>query len=259
MNEKAHQGPESTAILPQQVRIPPTDAPLPQDNLSPMLQFILPLALLLGQLQPLLFPGEQLVYDVVSSRMGRIGQAELRTETVGTEAGHNVRLTFQTHVKVLLFKASDLTVSELDAERLSTVRYSKRERSPIGKHDENVSIDPEAGVWHDGKKPHELASDAALDELSIIFLLRALRMAPGEEQVLVRHFDEARNPIRVRALNGVSDLYDVVEMTVPDHRQDSGKTVLRFYFSRDAARVPVRIESNMPLAGRITMTLAAPE
>jgi hypothetical protein len=220
-----------------------------------MIQLLFPMVLLLGQLQPLLIPGEHLTYDVTTSRLGRIGKAELSTTAVETATGAVIRLSFATDVKVLLFKASDRTISELDAKSLNTLRYSKRERSPIRNRNEAVVIDHAAGTWSDGKVHRPLACGSPLDELSIIFLIRSLQLQPGEEHVITRHFDQARNPIRLRALSGVSETYDVIEMTVPDQRQDSGVSVLRFFLTRDESRVPVRIESNMPIAGRTIMVL----
>lgn len=78
----------------------------------------------------------------------------------------------------------------------------------------------------------------------------------GEERILTRHFDQARNPVKVRAV-GYADDVQVIEMSVPDKRQKSGFSVLRFYVSRDARRIPMRIESSMPVAGKVTMTFVS--
>lgn len=231
-----------------------------------MMQLLLPVALLLRQtppnraappIRPLVLAGERLTYDVTSARFGKVGRATLNTTLVdGT-----LRITFDSNLKILLFKASDHTVSELDADRLTTLRYTKQERSPIGKRDENVTIDRAAHTWTDGNTAHPLASVEALDELSIINLARALVLTHGQEVVLTRHFDRDRNPVRMRLLAAPADSMinnapvDVIEMRVPDKRQNKGVSVLRFYLTRDARRVPVRIESAMPIAGRITMNL----
>jgi hypothetical protein len=220
-----------------------------------MMILLLRFVLLLMHVQPLVIPGERLMYDVNSSRLGKIGRAELSTSLVETEAGSVLRLTFESNAKIFLFKASDRTVSDLDPQSLRTLRYMKRERSPVSKRDENVTVDYAARTWTDGKKTRPLACDDALDELSFIFLIRSIDLAPGQELVLRRHFDNERNPVIVRALPAISDSLHVLEMEVPDKRQDSGVSVLRFYLSHDERRVPVRIESSMPLAGRITMTL----
>ena len=204
---------------------------------------------LLAQLQALVLPGEILTYEVSSARFGRMGEARFSvSENEGV-----VRLAFDMTTKVLLLRASDHTASYLDAASLRTLRYTKRERSPLGGRDEDVAIDHAAGTWVEGGKTHPLASPDPLDELSIIYLVRNIRLRNGEERVLTRHFDTARNPIRVRSI--ASEQVDIVEMHVPDARQNSGVSVLRIHLSRDERSVPLVIESSMPLAGRVTMTL----
>lgn len=210
-----------------------------------------------SSLRSLVIPGERLSYSMTSAHFGKIGRASMNTTLVEGV----LRITFDSNAKILLFKASDHTVSDLDPERLTTLRYTKRERSPIGRRDENVTIDQAGHTWSDGTNSHPLASNEPLDELSFINLVRSLVLVRGEELVVRRHFDAARNPVRIRLLNAPADsvvnytVVDVVEMRVPDKRQDSGISVLRFYLTRDGRRLPLRIESTMPIAGRIRMDL----
>src|SRR5688500_17595758 len=210
--------------------------------------FMLPFLLMLAHWQPLVIPGERLSYDVSSARFGKLGRASFSVTRL--ESG-TLRLAFDFEARVLFFKASDHTSSELEPITLRTLKYSKRERSPVGKRDEHVTIDHAASTWHDGRVARALASSDALDELSFIYLVRSLELAPNEERMVARHFDEARNPVRVRAI-GHNEHADILEMRVPDMRQESGYSVLRFHLSKDARRLPLRIESNMPVAGRIT-------
>lgn len=216
-----------------------------------MKPLFLPFLWLFAQTNPLIIPGERLTYEIRSTRAGTIGTAQLSTE----RSDDVLRLTFETNAKVLLFKASDRTTSELEPETLRTLRYSKRERSPLGKREETVTIDYAAGTWSDGETTRQLACESPLDELSFIFLVRSITLQPGEERIITRHFDRERNPVRLRALADASQNYDVVEMTVPDKRQNSGVSVLRFFLTRDDRRVPARIESSMPVVGRVTMLL----
>jgi hypothetical protein len=213
--------------------------------------FILPFLLLLGQLQPLVIPGERLTYQVSSARFGDMGHAHF---TVSTLESGNIALAFDFDARVLLFKASDHTDSELDPKALRTVRYTKKERSPVTRRDEDVTIDHVLSTWQMDGRSAPLATTDALDELSLIYLVRALELPSGQEVTINRHFDRARNPVRLRALASAGNL-DVIEMTVPDSRQKSGRSVLRFHLSRDAGRMPMIIESTMPMAGRVTMTL----
>lgn len=231
-----------------------------------MMRLLLPFTLLLTQgtphmtsssFRPLVIPGERLTYDMTSARFGKIGRASLNTTLVA----ETLRITFDYELKILLFKASDHTVSDLDPERLATLRYTKRERSPIGRRNEDITVDRAAHTWTDGNATSPLASEEPLDELSFINLVRSLVLTRGAEVVLNRHFDKDRNPVRVRLIAAPVDSIinnapvDVLEMRVPDKRQDTGVSVLRFYLSRNASRVPLRIESTMPIAGRITMNL----
>ena len=206
--------------------------------------------LLLAQMQPLIIPGERLTYDVSSSRFGDMGQAVFSVTELDNG---NVQLSFEFDARVLLFRASDRTTSELDYANLRTVRYRKRERSPLGGRDEQVVIDRVARTWTEDGRVHPLASADPLDELSMIYLIRGLDLGNAEHRIVMRHFDEARNPIHLRAT--AAEHADIIEMRVPDPRQDHGESVLRFHISRDPARVPLRIESTMPVAGRVTMTL----
>ena len=218
---------------------------------------MIPLALLsflvaFAQIQPLVIPGERLVYAVRSARFGDMGHAQFSTATLDDGT---VRLSFDFSTRVLFFKVSDRTYSELDALTLRSRRYVKRERSPLGSRDEDVVIDHAASTWTSEGRSHPLGSENPLDELSIIYLIRNIRLTPGSEHVLERHFDVARNPIHVRRVDSPADSVDIVEMVVPDARQKNGNSVLRFHLSRDARRVPLRIESSMPIVGRVVMTL----
>jgi hypothetical protein len=190
--------------------------------------------------RPFVRVGEELTYSVHSSRFGNIGKAILRADPDTIYAVPAVRLSFDFSARVTLFKVSDRTRSWLDAETLRTMRYSKDERSPLGSRKEDVRV------------MSDVATDLPLDELSFIYFVRALDLAPGDSMMVERHFDPKRNPVRIRAT-----AHNTYEMAVPDPRQKGGTTRLRFTISDDSAKVPLRIETSMPVAGHITMTLQA--
>jgi hypothetical protein len=111
-------------------------------------------------------------------------------------------------------------------------------------------------------------SSQPLDELSFIYWLRTLTLDSDSAFTVERHFDAARNPTVIRSLGrgrvetalGTFATREV-EMRVRDARNYQGEGVIRFSFSDDACRRPVRIESTIPDAGRVVMTLsgASPE
>src|SRR5688572_29144808 len=88
-------------------------------------------------------PGEQLAFSVASSRFGRIGTAVMRVSSDTIRGRDALLLAFDFSAKIILFKASDKTRSWVDPNTLSSLRYTKRERSPVSRRDENVEIFPE--------------------------------------------------------------------------------------------------------------------
>jgi hypothetical protein len=212
--------------------------------------------------------GEELVYGVRSSRFGRIGKAHMRVAGPDTLRGREtLLLSFDFSAKVLLFRISDRTRSWFDPEAAASLRYSKRERSPLSDRDENVEIYPDELRWVEGGTEGELPTSAPLDELSFLYYLRTLPLLDGDVYDLNRHFDARRNPVTIRvagretrseaAGTPIEGTYDVVvvDLLVPDARQEGGTTRIRLYLTDDAARVPVRLETSMPVGGTMVLEL----
>lgn len=215
--------------------------------------------------------GEELVYQVRSSRFGKIGQAVMRVAGRDTVRGRETLvLSFNFSAKVLLFRVSDSTRSWFDPVARHSLRYTKRERSPLGDRDERVEILPEEGTWIGGEDTFDLASAEPLDELSFLYFIRTLPLHDGEVYRVHRHFDKARNPVVVTVVERSSVEADVgsadgnvqlptivVEMRVRDSRQEDGTSVIRLHLTDDSARVPVIIETSMPVGGALRMTLSS--
>jgi hypothetical protein len=71
-------------------------------------------------------------------------------------------LSFDFSAKVLLFRVSDETRSWFDPVARQSLRYTKRERSPLADRDERVEIVPEEGRWMQGDDTFPLAAEAPL-------------------------------------------------------------------------------------------------
>lgn len=233
-------------------------------RLLPLLALVLPIAVLGDDppVRPVVRVGEVLTYRVNSSRFGDIGTAVMRVDIDSARGQSAYRLSFTFKGKVLLFKVSDETQSWVDTATLSSLRYSKRERTPLGDRDEVAEIHASAGVWADKRGvQHPIAHASPLDELAFIYYVRGLPVAFDKTEV-TRHFDQARNPVvferlrteTITALGG--ELHaTVIEMRVPDARQKKGVSTLRFYIGNDDDRLPLRIDSAMPMGGTMTLTL----
>ena len=207
--------------------------------------------------------GEELVYRAAIGRFGNAGRATMRVEDGETIRGHaTLLLRFDMQGRVLGMRVEDRTRSWLDPASMAALRFRKQERSPLAARAEDVEIDPARGWWQARGGGGRLTADAPLDELSFIYFIRTLPLADGEEYRFDRHFDAARNPVVVRAVGreritvpaGTFDAV-VVEMRVRDAKRFGGSGVVRFFLSDDARRIPLRIESSVPVAGRTVLTL----
>jgi len=230
--------------------------------LLPLL-FVLPMGVRAEDppVRPVIRVGEVLTYRVHSSRFGDIGTAVMRVDEDTVNGRPAYRLSFEFEGKVLLFRVSDETRSWVDVNTLSSVRYTKRERTPVGNRDETAEVRAFDGVWSDGSTEYPVANPAPLDELAFIYYVRGLP-ATFDELNVTRHFDQARNPVifRKRGVETVDALGSrlkatVIEMTVPDARQKKGTSTLRFYIGADEHRFPLRIDSSMPMGGTMTLLL----
>lgn len=214
---------------------------------------------------PLIRQGEVLTYTVHSSRFGNIGTATMTVDSDTLDGRMVTRLSFDFSGRITLFKVSDHTRSWIDPVTGTTLRYSKSERSPLSKRDEKAYIDRSAKTWTDAKGSYPLASSEPLDELAFIYAMRQLSSYGDALPVSLdvsRHFDASRNPVHVNVLVpvrvaaiGTTQRAQVLEMLVKDSRQKSGFSKLTFFMSEDAAHLPLRIDSSMPVGGTMSLTL----
>lgn len=211
--------------------------------------------------------GERLSY-AVHAGPGLNGHGEMWIDPVSELRGTAVMVL---HSEVTggfgPFKASDKTMSWLDIEHMTALRFTKSEHYPMGRFEEEVDIDGAARTWHaaDGRSGSTL-SGQPLDELSFIYALRTMHIPDDTMLSLTRHYDAARNPTTVRSMGRASVTTPMgtfatreIEMRVQDSRRYRGEGVIRISLSDDACRRPVRIESMMPNAGTVVMTLTGAE
>lgn len=207
--------------------------------------------------------GEELVYQASLGRFGGTGRGRMRVSAVEEVRGRVTwLLRFEMRGRVAGMRVEDETRSWLDAERMSAVRFSKREHSPLASFAESVEMYPERGRWVAATDSGAMGTAAPLDELSFIYFVRTLPLATGDDEQFDRHFDAARNPVRIRVVGRESVLVPagrfetiVVEMHVRDERRYGGIGVVRLNLTDDARRIPVRIESWMRRAGTTVLAL----
>ena len=209
-------------------------------------------------------PGEELSYRAVSSRFGTFGTGTMSIQGEETVRGASAyRLRFDFEGRVGPFRVSDRTRSWLVADEMLSVRYQKRERSPLGSRSEDVEIYPDERRWRaPGSLGGETPSADPLDELSFLYFIRTLPLRDGESHAVHRHFDAARNPVEIRVLRRETTRVPagefrtvVVEMRVKDTKVFGGDGTLRLHLMDDDRRIPVLIESSAPWVGRTRLEL----
>lgn len=209
-------------------------------------------------------PGERLTYSVRSVRFGGLGKATMSVHGPELVRGQpTYLLDFEMRGRVAIAAISDRTRSWIDPETMATYRYEKRERSPLSGHSEEVELFPaERRFATVGAEDGVMPTEVPLDELSFLYFIRTLPLRDDDQAEFNRHFDPARNPVRIRVVARETIAVPagtfhsiVVEMRVNDRKRFGGSGVLRMHLSDDERRIPLRIESSVPVAGRIVMDL----
>ena len=208
--------------------------------------------------------GEMLEYSVRVSRFGRVGEGKMWIEgPVQVGDVSTWRLRFEIEAGRGLFRAVDRTSSWIDPISFSIVKFTKEERHLLSRSKEDVTILADSGRWRDKEGPGgTLGSSRPLDELSFIYFLRTLPLDRDTTMSFDRHFDAARNPTIVRVmgrdtLTTPAGIFRtrVIEMEVRDPKRYKGAGIIRIDLDERDCRVPVRIESRMPVIGTTTLTL----
>ena len=208
--------------------------------------------------------GEKLTYRVSVSKMGTVGSGAMWVEgPVDVRGVSTWLLRFDFSAGLGPMKSVDRTSSWIDPVRMAAQRYYKHEKHVLSKRDEKVEIFAADRRWTaaDGAAGTS-PTDEPLDELSFMYFIRTLRLTVDTTYRFDRHFDPARSPTTVKVIR--REIVDtkvgrfqtvLVEMRVRDSRRYKGEGVIRINLSDDAMRIPVRIESAMPVIGTAVMTL----
>ncbi len=208
--------------------------------------------------------GERMVYRARVANVGTVGHGAMWVDGPATVRGvSTLVLRFDMSAGFGPVKASDRTVSWLDAVRMTSLRFAKRERSPVADHQEEVELYPDEALWRSaagasGATP----SNRSLDELSFIYFIRTLPLTSQAVYRIYRHFDVARNPTSITVIRRETVKTPagefrtiLVEMRVKDSRRYKDTGIIRINLSDDARRIPVRIASSMRVLGAVVLTL----
>ena len=210
--------------------------------------------------------GEKLTYEVTVASGDRVGTATMWIEgPVDVRGTQALVLRFDSRIRFLLVPALSKSTSWFDTVSGSSLRFLKHEQNPLTHDDDSVEIYPGEKRWTSASgETGQSPSASPLDELSFMYFIRTLPMTPGATYSFDRHFDPARNPIKVSVVRReviptpMGELHVVrVEMRVRDPRHYEGEGLIKIHLTDDACRLPVRIESRMPVIGTAVLTIAS--
>ncbi len=225
-------------------------------------------AILAGSPAPAQLPfvvGERLTYQVKVARVGAMGRGAMTVDgpvDVRGQAAYHLRFGFSTRVGPV--KVVNESESWLDARTMRSLRFHKHEKHPLSSHDERVELHPDARRWEGMRgEGGESPSDQSLDELSFLYFLRTLPFVLDSTYRFDRHFEAARNPTTIRFVGREPVVTPagtfqtlLVEMRVRDPRRyKQGEGVIWINLTDDRCRLPVRIQSQVPIAGAAVLTL----
>ncbi len=208
--------------------------------------------------------GERLSFVVTTAHRGKIGDAVMTlTGPVDVRGRAALLASFDTHIRVAMMNGSNESRSWIDPSDMTSLRFVKREHRPFSSDDDSVDVFPDSHRWEGTHGTSgEVASDHPLDELSFIYFLRTLSLVPDSTYSFDRHYDARRRPTTVRVvkqdtLSTTAGVFPTVEleMRVKDGTDYKGEGVIHLWLSDDRCRLPVRMESDMPLLGIAILTL----
>ncbi|MEO7963874.1 MAG: DUF3108 domain-containing protein [Gemmatimonadaceae bacterium] len=207
--------------------------------------------------------GERMTYSVKIGPLGAGRGAMWIEGPVEVRGISTYLLRSKMRARVGFVTASDDAESWLDPLRMTALRYHKRQRRAMSGEDEAVELFPTESRW-EGKHGTrgDSPTDDPLDELSFIYYVRTLPLTSDSVSRFVRHYDRERNPVEVRVVGRDTIVTDagtfptiIVEMRVKDSRRYQGTGTIRLHLSDDVRRIPVRIESRVPVIGHAVLTL----
>ena len=206
-------------------------------------------------------PGEACVYRG-NGPLGRMGSGTFAVDADAGSGGWLLRFDFRGRMGIV--GVENHTRSWFDPGETASIRFTKMERSPISTRRQDVRMDARTRRWTGMQENGAMPTGAPLDELSFVYFLRTLRLADGDSYSFDRHYDTARNPVRVRVMQRgrvtvpAGEFAAVqVEMRVRDAHHYDREGVILIHFTDDARRIPLRMESRIPLAGRVVLSLEA--
>jgi hypothetical protein len=209
--------------------------------------------------------GERAEYDV---RYGviRAGTGTLSVVGIDTIRGRDAyrfRMTLSAGVNLLLYRYSvrDTMESWVDTATFQSLRFTQDQFDGGRRRTKRYQIFPERQTYIDGDEPEQSSVADPLDDISLLYYVRASHLEVGTTTEIPRHFKPKSNPVILKVLKkdtieaaGKKWPTIVVQPIIKTSTMFSDGGEARVWLSDDSAHVIVQINTKVSV-GSITMTL----
>lgn len=211
-------------------------------------------------------PNERARYEL---RLGGHAVGTGSLEVLGREQlnGHPVlHAALQLSGAVLFAKVNDRFDSWIDPDRLFSRRFEQDQHELTTHRHRRYELSPETRTYREGDSGTEapMSSSQPLDDLSFLFYARSLPLRVGDVDTIPRYFKPGHSVIlrvlrkqRVTVPAGTFQTI-VVQPTITNAGGLFGQGgEAELYFTDDAARTLVQLQSKVPLVGSLSLHLTA--
>lgn len=210
--------------------------------------------------------GERAEYSVSLGIFGRVGQGTMEVLGIEKVHGHDsYHLRFDLKGKVLVGSVDDTFQSWLDVDQLFARRFHKRQHEINYRTDRAYDFFPDRMVFQNRETGNtdRLASPEPLDEVSFLYFVRTIDLAPGETYTFHRYYKDSGNPVTLKVLrreimkgpNGGDVPVVVVQPIIKTSGLFGEGGRAEVYFTDDRRRILVKMTSKVPIIGRLGLTL----
>lgn len=217
--------------------------------------------------------GERMEYEVKLSPFGSVGRGSMEVVDLDTIRGHityNLRFDLEARA-MLVASVDDRMESWLDISELIAHRFEQDQDELTFERHRILDFLTTEGTWVRSDldpsiegRTGPLATERPLDDVSFLYFARTLPLEVGETYTLERYWKEDGNPVVLKVLGKE-------EVTVPAGSfntivvrpiiqtdglfGDGGKA--KVYFTDDERRLLVKMESNVPVLGSLSLHLVS--
>lgn len=150
--------------------------------------------------RPSFADGEELQYAVSFGKV-HVGTGEMRFAGRDTVRGHDVwKASLRISGGFLMLSVHDTTTSWFDSLTFNSLRFREDLHEPHSNGRRDTQIFPDREMYQKNREPEVSSVANPVDDISLVYLVRTLPLAPGQCYVFRRYFQPDGNPVVVHVL-----------------------------------------------------------